>query len=351
MIAASKCLMMLREGLQWNASVWTLVALFLALEAATRVLGWLDDDDAPQVEGKTIVHDYLNASMSAEHYLDKMVKESPRQAVNNLNLAMKSKKDHVRSGAARRLAAMGTASALPGCLKALASDDYFVRKEAMGGIKTALEGTVDDGFRLGVFAPLAAFLFMEPSTGMLHPEVPSLLLTLDREKAILLLQNESLLTIDSEWLPAILDALIAAEALPDLGKIRSLLSDMESGKCELWHPELAHAAILRALTAAKAPEAEAVLRRVIQEKPTLADKASEMLLGLHGIQPIDVYCKLIDRVEDSGIDSLDEVDRLQNETKTDVPGLDTLLHFYLLEHSDSFTCGACRRKSASKSAM
>ena len=266
-----------------------------------------------------------------------MVEECPRQAVSNLTLALKSKKDQVRSLAARMLAALGTASALPGSLKALASDDYFVRKGAIGGIKTALEGTAEDGFRLGVFDPLAAFLFTEPSNGTLHTEVPSLLLTLDREKAVFLLKNESLLTVASEWLPAILDALSAVGALPDVETIRSLLSDMESEKCELWHPELSHAAILRALTAANAPETEATLRRVIKEKPTLADAASEMLLGLHGSQPIDVYCGLIDRVEDSGIGSLEEVDRLQDEALADEPGLDTLLNLYLLEHADLFS--------------
>ena len=122
-IAVSKSLIIFREGFQWNASIGILVSLFLALEAVARVLGWLEDDDAPHVEGKTMVHDYLNASMSAKHYLDRMVEESPRQAVSNLTLALKSKKDQVRSLAARMLAALGTASALQRSLKALASEN------------------------------------------------------------------------------------------------------------------------------------------------------------------------------------------------------------------------------------
>lgn len=309
MIASAKALSMFNNGFQWSAAAWGAMALFLALESVARVLGWLEEDEAPKVEGNTIVHDYLNASMSATHELEKLLRDSPRQAVDNLTSALKSKKDKVRSGAARMLAAMGARSALPGTLKALASDDYFVRNGAIGGIKTALTGTSDDDFRRGVFDPLANFLLKTPPDAMLHAEVPSVLLTLDRERAALLLKSESLLTLDSEWLPSILDALIAAGTLPGLEKIRSLLSDMESGRCELWHPELYQAAILRALTASGAPEAEETLRRVIRERPTLADKASAMLLGLHGIQPIDAYIRLLDRVEDQGIDSLNEVEQ------------------------------------------
>ncbi|MES2475948.1 MAG: DUF4375 domain-containing protein [Verrucomicrobiota bacterium] len=309
MIAVLKVAAIFTVGFQWKSSVWAALALFLALEAVARVLGWLEDDEAPQVEGNSIVHDYLNASMSAKHALEKMVRESPSQAVRNLTSALTSNKDQIRSGAARMLAAMGSASALPGTLKALASDDYFVRGGAIGGIKTAMEATPDDVFRRGVFDPLAAFLSTKTAGGMLHTEVPSLLLTLDRKQAESILISESVLTLDSEWLPAILDALTAGAALPPLETIRRLLSDLESGMFEFWHPELAHAAILRALMAIRAPEAEETLRRVIKEKPTLADKASRMLLELHGIDPMDVYLRLLDRVEGSGIESLAEVEQ------------------------------------------
>ena len=309
MIAILKVAAMFTVGFQWKSSVWAILALLLALEAVARVLGWLEDDKAPQVEGKSMVHDYLNASMYAKHDLEKMVRESPRQAVGNLTSALKSNKEQIRSGAARMLATMGSASALPGTLKALASDDYFVRSGAIGGIKTAMEATPDDVFRCGVFDPLVAFLSAKASDGMLQTEVPSLLLTLDRQKAESILKSESLLTLDSEWLPATLDALTAAAALPPLETIRRLLTDLESGRFEFWHPELAHAAILRALMAIGAPEAEETLRRVIMEKPVLADKASRMLLELHGIDPMDVYLRLLDRVERSGIGSLAEAEQ------------------------------------------
>ena len=310
MIAVLKLAATFTIGFQWKSSVWAVLALLLALKAVARVLGWLEEDEAPQVEDKSMVHDYLNASMSAKHDLEKMVRESPRQAVGNLTSALKSNKDQIRSGAARMLAAIGKCispsrhieSSCFGRLFRQSRGDWRDKDRygsdsgrcfPMWSFRSPCSISIGKGFRAACFMRKC----LRSSSHWIEKTPNSIL------------KSESVMTLDSEWLPATLDALTSEAALPPLETIRRLWTDLESGRFDFWHPELAHAAILRALMAIRAPEAEETLRRVIMEKPVLADKASRMLLELHGIDPMDVYLRLLDRVERSGIGSLAETEQ------------------------------------------